>query len=135
MSLVDEIAGHLVTNSVGGLPGSTEAWIITYRDLHSTTDQNIAVVQTGGLQQENINDADIDRPSFQLLFRAGKNSSTGLEAKVDSTIAVLDKQTVALSNKNYVDIQKSGDTQWLGYDENNRPLYSVNWQVIKERSS
>ena len=67
MALVDEASSILVAAGVGGAPGSTETWKIWQRELQEYPDTAIAVIPTGGHQQENT--VQMNRQTFQVLIR------------------------------------------------------------------
>ena len=137
--LLDEIATRLIAQSVGGLPGSTAAstsgtgWTIWSRQLGPTPDQSIAIVPTGGFQREDR--AFVDRPTFQIVVRAGKDTSSSLETKVAAVDAALNAFDGTLSSRVYVDINRQGDYLWLGRDENGRPMYSLNYLAHRSRTT
>jgi hypothetical protein len=133
MALVDEIGTRLTAASVGGLPGSTQTYTIYYRELTETPDKQIAIVPTGGSQQEHAEA--VERPSFQVLVRGAANSSTDLEAKVNDVVDALNLWDGTISGRRYIDIQRSGDILYLGRDENQRPMYSVNFGTVRSRTT
>ena len=128
------MADRLVAQGVGGLPGSTHAWRIVGRGLQETPDQMIGIIPTGGGPQNAT--AGFDRPNFQVLIRGKSTGGSEVETKVAAVVTALDQFSGVLStgtNADYVDIQKQGDILWVGRDENHRPLYSVNFQALRER--
>ena len=131
MAFLEDIRTRLADQSVGSTYGSTGDWLITLRGLTSTEDNNIGLMRTGGLPQEQ--NTDVDRPTFQVLVRGTADSSTELEDKVDDVVEALDKFQGVLNDTRYFDIQKQGDVFWLGPDEEHRPLYSLNFEVMKDR--
>jgi hypothetical protein len=137
MGLVEEVQQRLIDQSVGGNMASTEAWKITHRELVPSPDTAIAVVPTGGGTQFAVADNPLDRPTFQVMVRAAANSSTGLEQKVNDVITALNlySGTPSTGGAEYVDIQKEGDALYLGRDENQRPVYSLNFRAIRERTT
>jgi hypothetical protein len=133
MALVDEASAILVAAGVGGVPGSAATWWIWKRELQATPDTAIAVVPTGGHQQENT--SQLNRQTFQVLIRTAKDSSTGLEAKVKAVDDALNLYTGTVSGVEWVDTQKQGDELYLGRDANQRPMYSLNYLVFRERTT
>lgn len=134
MALLEEIGNRLSSQGVGGLT-STATWQIVFRGfIPSTKAQQIAIVPTGGFQQFTQR-APIERPTFQLLIRGASTGSTGLEAKVDAAITALNFFDGTLTGRVYVDIQKQGEALFLGRDEEERPLYSVNFLAHRSRTT
>ncbi len=128
---LEDIRTRLADQAVGSTYGSTGDWLITLRGLTSTGDNQIGLARTGGLPQEA--NADVDRPTFQVMVRGTQDSSTDIEDKVDDVVEALDKFQGVLNDTRYYDIQKQGDILWLGWDEEHRPLYSLNFAVLKAR--
>ena len=133
MALVDEAASILIAADVGGAPGSTETWTIWQRELQDMPDKSIAVIPTGGFQQENT--AQMNRQTFQVLIRTSRDSSTGLEAKVKEVDDALGGYTGTVSSVQWRDTWKQGDELYLGRDGNQRPMYSLNYLVFRERTT
>ena len=133
MAIAAEAVSILVASSVGGVPGSTETWVIFQRELQDTPDTAIAVVPTGGMQQENT--VQMNRQSFQVLIRGARDSSTGLEAKVKEVDVALGGYTGTVSSVQWRDTWKQGDELYLGRDGNHRPVYSLNYLVFRERTT
>ena len=135
MGFLEDIRTRLADQGVGSTYGSTGDFLITLRGLTSTSvgggDNNIGLMRTGGLPQEA--NTDVDRPTVQVMVRGTADDSTGLEDKVDDVVEALDKFQGYLNDTRYFDIQKQGDIFFLGPDEQQRPLYSINFEVTKAR--
>ena len=130
MAAVLSAAGVASTTAVGS---TGTAWALTKRELQHQPSRMIAVIATGGFPQEPR--LEIDRPTFQLLIRGSTGDSSGLEQKVTDAVNALNLTDGTFSNWTYVDIQKRGDVLYLGRDENQRPLYSVNFLALRSRTS
>ncbi len=130
MGFLEDVRTRLVDQNVGSTYGSTGDWHVTVRGLTSTGSNDIGISRTGGQPQEES--VDVDRPTFQILVRGTKDSSTGLEDKVDDVVEALDKFNGVLNDTRYYDVQKQGDILWLGYDAD-RPVYSLNFLAWKDR--
>ena len=135
MGLLEDIETRLKETGVGSSAGSTD-FPISLRGLQSANDSNIGIRRTGGraeLAPFNAQPADIvDNVSFQITVRGDVNS-TEIEDKVDDVISVLDGFNGVLNDVRYYDVRKQGDSLFLGYDENHRPIYSLNWIANKGR--
>ena len=135
MALSNEAARILSTAGVGGVPGSTETWWIFERELQDRPNTAIAVVPTGGQNAER--NTALDRVTFQVLVRASSTGSTGLEAKVLAVNNALNHYggTPIAGGARWLDTLKQGDDFYLGRDGNQRPMYSVNYLVYRERTT
>lgn len=133
MTLITEIIGRLTTQGVGSTSAGSTGWLLQGRALTSTQAQVIAVIPTGGNDQEPTED--LDQPTFQLVGRGASTSGTELEVQVEAAIRALNLFSGTLGNYHYVDIQKVSDMGFLGYDENHRPLYGVNFVAYRSRTT
>ncbi len=136
MTLTTEIAQKLVDDSVGGLAGtsSTMAYIITYRGA-TTTESNdtIGITPTGGTQQTPFSTGTLDRPSFQVMVKT-KRLSTTHDATIDAIISSLDQYSGStFGGVQYLDIQKAGDVLFLGRDEEQTQISAVNFRAVRAR--
>lgn len=139
MSLMTEIMNRLSTQGVGGLT-STATWRIVGRDFlpgsigGSTKAQQICVTPTGGFDQEQAEA--MTYPTFQVRIRGASSGSTGLEAKVQAVVDALNLcGAVTLSGRKYLDINQQGDMLYLGRDDAQRPVYSVNFSAFRSRTT
>ena len=134
MALLEEITRRLSTQGVG-TTSSTATWQIVLRGfIPSTKAQQIAIVPSGGFQQYTQR-APIERPTFQILVRGASTGSTGLEAKVQGVVDALNFFDGSLLSRVYVDIQRQGDVLYLGRDEEERPVYSINFMALRSRTT
>ncbi len=126
---------RLSSQSVASTDSASTGWRLVARGLQPTPDRQVAVIETGGSQHES-DKGDMDRPSFQLLIRDAEDGTFGtLETKVGAAITALDFFSGVTGSWTYIDIQMQGDRLYLGRDENQRPMYSVNFQALRSRSS
>ena len=139
MSLVAEIMARLSSQSVGST-SSTAAWRLVARELlpatigGSTQAQMIAVIPTGGFQQEATEP--LLRPTFQVQVRGSSTGSTGLEAKVDAVRDALNLwSSTGILGRRMVDCQMQGDVLWLERDENDNPIYGLNFVAFRSRTT
>ena len=131
--LLDEIGSRLTAQGVCSTAPSSTGWRLCYRDPIPTPARVICVVPSGGFRQDGK--APIDRPTFQLLIRGSSQDGAALETKVNDAVRALNCFDGLLNGWYYADIQKQGDVLWLGRDENQRPLYSVNFWTVRSRTS
>jgi hypothetical protein len=126
-----EIGNRLV--SLGIATTGESDWKLAYRDFFPTPHRQVLVRLSGGNPGEGK--ADLDRPTFQVLVRGQENESSGIESKVEAVVAALHRFDGTLSGWVYPDIQRQGDVLYLGRDDNQRPMYSLNFQALRSRTS
>lgn len=137
--LLDEIGARLTAQSVASTSAGSTGWRLVYRDLQPTPARQVCVVLTGGLPQDG--EAPIDRPTFQVMVRGSSADGSALatEARVQRVVNALNLFDGTLTGSSvprvYVDIQKQGDTFYLGRDAHQRPLYSVNFLAVRSRTT
>lgn len=127
------IKNLLVAAGVGTFAG-TSGWGIFIGKLPSKPETAIAIVGTGG-QTANPKYL-LDYPSIQVLLRGAKNGYTDVYAKalkVKDTLLGLPSQTV--NGDLWVQVNMIGDITPLGFDENDCPMFSVNFSLIIEPAS
>lgn len=140
-ALVDEICAKLSSGGLGSLSSSATTYRLVARawlagTIGGTTQaQQIAVFPTGGLPREP--EEDLDRPTFQLLFRGTSGSSTGLETDIDTAIRILTTSPNGFTvlGRRYASIDTRGNMLYLGRDQNNRPMYSQNFIAWRSRTT
>jgi hypothetical protein len=140
--LIQHVAEILSSASVA-TTSSTGTWRIVGRDfiegtqVSTTEGAQIVITPTGGFGRE-IN-ARLDRPTFQIRVIAPSTGSTGLDLGTDNKLADI---VGALNNFNgtlsdgwpYISIDLRNGPLYLGRDENQRPMYSMNFEVIRADS-
>jgi hypothetical protein len=133
LALVEDIAVRLSSQGVSSTT-STGTYRTVFNAFQPTTDvKQIAIIPTGGFPQEP--NAGMVRSSFQLLIRSERNNSTDLEATVDAARNALNLFDGTINNFQYADIQVQGDGNWLGFDENDDPMYSLNFVAFRSRTT
>lgn len=130
--LVDEIAARLVSQAVGIAPattGTSTQWTVYKMFIPDAPDRVVAVFPSGGGASW-PRDA-YRTPTFQVRVRGpGRGASTAL-GRCELVITALDKVQATLSGTTFVDIRQAGDVLPLGYDNNNRPEFSINFETIR----
>lgn|GEM_PF-2103979 len=140
-ALVDEIIAKLSSGGLGSTSPSTSTYRLVARawlagTIDGTTQgPQIAVYPTGGLPREP--EEDLDRPTFQLLFRGTSGTSTGMELDIDKAIRILTTSPNGFTvlGRKYASIDTRGNMLYLGRDQNNRPLYSQNFLAWRSRTT
>jgi len=123
-----EVAGGLLGTSVVG--GST-GWTLKVGKMVGEPDQVIVMYDTGGLTP-NPKWA-VDYPTIQAMVRGKPNDYGVTWAKaraVRDALLGLDSQTVG--SDRWVSIVCPGDVGFVGYDDAQRPMVSVNFRIIIE---
>lgn len=131
--LLDEVGARLTAAGVASTAAGSTGWTLKYRGLSPSPSRQVAVSLTGGFQQEG--QAPLNRPTFQVLVRGSSDDGAVLEAKVEALVNALNCQSTQMSGWVWVDCQLQGDVQNLGWDENQRPLYSANFAALRSRTS
>lgn len=115
--------------SVGS--ASSGSWLIRIGKSLDTPDQLITIYDTGGL---NPNPKWLlDFPTVQVVVRGPKQ---GYEAAWDKCVqvkgALLGYESADLNGDRWVSITGMGDIGFIGYDDKDRPLFSLNYRLIIE---
>lgn len=133
MSFIADLGARLSAAGVATTSAGSTGWRLCLRGLLESPDRCVGLLPTGGFQQDGI--APIDRPTAQVLVRGAKTDGAEVEAKMAAVCSALNLQSSALTGWTYVDLQKQGDVLWLGWDELQRPMYSVNFLALRSRTS
>ena len=122
-------AGVATTNA-----GST-GWRLVYREFQPTPMpvRQVCVALTGGFQSEQR--APIERPTFQVRVRGSTNEGSALETKVQAVVSALNFFDGTPSDRYIPNILMQGDRLYLGRDEHQQPMYSLNFAMVRSRTS
>lgn len=124
----------LVAANVGsfnGLPAPLVAWPIMVGTLPLDAAQGICVTLTGGRPPDPK--WTLDYPSAQVLIRGNNRDYVGASAKARAVKdALLGKPAADLNGDHWDHINMTGDINFLGYDQSERPLFSINLALIIE---
>lgn len=122
-------AGGLLGNAiVDGVTG----WTLRYGKMVSTPNRVVVLTDSGG-QSPNPR-WKIDYPTFQARVRGGNGEYAEAYDKakeVRNKLLGIDSQDLAGGDR-LVSIICVGDIGFMGYDENDRPEFSVNFRAIIE---
>lgn len=135
MGLLAEVGARLLAAGVAGTSGTAtgSVWPLRYRGLPPTPSRCVAVTLSGGFAPEGK--APLDRPTFQVLVRGSTSDGVTLEQKVEAVSTALHARSTAFTTWTWVDVQRQGDALWLGWDDGQRPMYSVNFAALRSRTS
>ena len=111
--------------------GAQTGWGVFVGKVPETPDTAIALMLTGG-QSPNPRWL-LDFPSVQALVRGDKN---GYQAAYTKTVQVKDAllgfEAADVNGDRMVAINMQGDIVSLGFDEDNRVMFSINFALIIE---
>lgn len=124
------IANLLVDASVGAA-GGTADWGIFIGKLPSSPKAAIGIVTTGGTPPNP--QYLLDYPSVQVMVRGNPNGYVAGRAKAQAVKdAILGLPSQEVNGDLWVQFNMIGDVVTVGFDENNCPLFSVNFALIIE---
>jgi len=133
-----DVAGDmLVTGLVVKLPGVgvTQAdWILKVGKVTSEPDRVVVMYDTPG-RSPNPKWA-VDFPSIQALVRGKPNDygATWIKAR-EVRDKLLGVDSVDVGSDRWVSITCPGDVGFIGYDDSERPRFTVNFSLIIEPSA
>ncbi len=137
VGLVVEIGKRLSSQSVASTAAGSTSFLLRYFELPSTHDRAVTVVPIPGFEMEYA--TNLDRPGVQVMVRGAVNGLSELEDKADDVVVALNliahSTNFAASGREYVDIRKTSDPIWIGRDDNDRPMVSVNFYAMRSRST
>jgi hypothetical protein len=79
-------------------------------------------------------DATLERPSIQVLIRAGRNdypTARSLAASVQNALVNIANETI--SGQRFLRVHALSSVNAVGTDENHRPIFSLALQAVVER--
>jgi hypothetical protein len=124
----EDIAAILASN-IGTLTLGTN--LFTSQMPQAAADKSVCVIDTGGYDPVALLDKDtVQRPTVQIIVRGdkGKNQTAYALAKtIDDVLDLMDRATEG--GTVYIGIYKVGDITSLGQDDDNRPLWSMNFRI------
>ena len=124
----------LIASPALGTFGANTGWSINIGKLVSSPHTAIGIMQSGGLPPNPR--YLLDYPSVQIMVRGAANDYQGGLAKaqaVKDRLLGIPSQT--LNSDRWVACNMLGDIINLGFDENNCPMFALNFQLIIEPAS
>jgi len=109
----------------------TGSWIIATSRLGSSPDKQVVVINSGGRRPEPV--IAQNYPSIQLIVRGAKGPGGNDDAYVQAVKcrnALLGIPSSPAAYPELASVTGIGDVTPLGYDDAERPMYSVNLQLI-----
>jgi hypothetical protein len=131
-----DIATLLQTLALGTL-NATSGWAIYYsREPHEKPDVNpitaITVYDTGGRTPDPRNL--LDYPTVQIRVRAA-DFDTGYAKILAIREALMSKAAVTVNGTVYSGFWLNGDINAIGRNDADRPIFTVNFQLMREPAS
>ena len=130
LSLEEDMQGLLATAGVGTITPNAE-WSLNISRMPSTPHRQISIARTGGKPSDPK--FALDYPSMQVMIRGNPGDYIVVRDKaqnVKDELLGLTSQTIG--DTRWVSVTAIGDINYLGYDENERPMLSVNFALIIE---
>lgn len=130
MSIETAISDKIVAAGLGTFE-STTGWGIFIGREPTTPDTAIIIARSGGLSPNPK--WLLDYPNIQVRVRGAKHNYSGAHDKgeeIKDLLLGITSQDV--DGDRWVSITMPGDMGFIGYDENDRPHFSLNFQMIVE---
>ena len=129
-SPAESIKDLLVTASVG-THNATTGWSIKVSKEEAKPDTQITVYDIGGASPNPK--FLLDFPQVQVMVRGAENGYQALYTKAkDVKDALLGRDSTTINGDVISGIIMDGDLNFLGYDENKRPRFSLNFSLFFE---
>lgn len=138
MSITTNIKDILYTAGIANFPGNNILdpavdWQMEIGKLPQEPDQVIAIMPGAG-RAPNPKWA-VDYPSIQILVRGKTNAYSTAEAKAqDVKDVLLGYYSADVNGDRIVAINMISDVAGIGFDTNDRPMFSTNFALIVEPS-
>lgn len=125
MAFLDDLATQLDAAAVTG--GAT-GWTALKAFMSNDPDKVVVLTESGGAPSEQ-GEVGYDFPSFQALVRSSAYDYATARTKADAVISALNNTQVGST----VFIFSRHAPLPIGYDQNNRPMISINFDAMKVR--
>jgi len=125
-----EISTFLQTGGIGTLGASSDWGIFTGRE---PTDPDTAVTVYDTPSAPSNPKFLLDEPSIQTRIRGAINGYLGGYDKaqeIKDLLLGIPKQVIGQAT--YVGIWQTSDIMFLKFDDNDRPLFTINWRMFRE---
>ena len=97
--------------------------------MPETPDTVVAIIDQPGSPPERLLE-EYYKPMAQILVRGNRNDYFNTKATADSIFKFLYQcGSVLLGTTNYVGFIPTSDIIWLGYDQSDRPVFSMNFLI------
>jgi len=125
--IAKDIADRLVSVSIGTF-AATSGWGIYIAREPTTPNTVITIYGTGSFTEPNPKWR-LESRTFQIRVRGTENGYTDAYSKAEAIKnALLGLGPVTLNSTNYIGIWMTTNIIFIRYDENNRPIFSLNFR-------
>lgn len=122
-----DIADRLVAVGLGTF-AATSGWGIYISREPTTPDTVITIYGTGSFGEPNPKWR-LESRTFQIRVRGAENAYTAAYAKAEAIKnALLGLGPITLNATNYIGIWMTTNIIFIRYDDNNRPIFSLNFR-------
>lgn len=134
-SPAQNVASELIAQGIGtsGTPAPTSSvWQICVGRLIEGPDELLAIIDTGGFNPNTK--WQLDYVTVQVIVRGGKDEYAEGYAKaldIKNALLGIDPKEV-VTGVWWSGITMLADIAFLKYDENSRPLFSINFRILQE---
>src|SRR5690606_5849257 len=120
----------LVTAGIGTFEAASGRGIWIGKEPHQP-DQAVVITRTGGLPPDPK--WLLDYPKYQIRVRGAKdNYAQALSKAEDIKDVLLGIDSQDINGDRLVSVTMTSDIAFIGYDENDRPHFSLNFRLITE---
>lgn len=120
----------LLAASSTGLTLGTDLFYSREPDGASIADKIVTVLDTPGLDPATYTTLLAPNAQVRIRGNAGEfDDSFTLAETVRNTLHAVKNTTVG--GTRYIHIIATSDLNWLGYDDNNRPLWTINFRILR----
>lgn len=123
------VAANVATFSATAEP--TTGWGISYGQPFLNYPKCITLATPGG--QDPFPHLALNFPNLQVLIRGAPRMYVETSAKArEVQTALLGLVAQEVNSEKWYSITQQGDCNWLGFDENSHPIWSLNFRLIIE---
>ena len=135
-ALCEDVKDMLEDSGIGvGTFKASTGWSIHMTEMpddSNTPDTCIVVLDTGGSPPDPDPDKGLRNPTFQVIVRGARMGYSAARTKADDVLIGLHGKAGEVWNgTRYIQIFAQSDILPLGYDEKRRPLFSMNFSVMR----
>lgn len=129
-SIEEGLRDKIATAGLGAVE-STTGWSITIGLLPASPDEAIVITKSGGEPPDPK--WLLDFPHFQIRVRGAKGNYQGAQSKAqDIKDLLLGIASQDVSGDRWVSLTMLSDIAFMGYDQNQRPNFTLNIRMIIE---
>ena len=129
------IADYLAAQSVGTVGTDIFFDQVPVESSLPVDEAAVTVIESGGLDPEINADRKHFNPTVQIIVTGTQESNTEAKAKVAEVVDLLtDPLNLTVGSTIYYCTAQVGGNNYLGYDENNRPEWSLNFQLRRREN-